>query len=789
VILRIVLSGRGQFSHMSLQFWLALLIVVCPTAAPARAQSRIESGTDRDHTSILRGTVVDARTLAPLERVLALVEPAGDSHPSSEPRQRLQALTDVQGRFELRDLPPGVYRLTVSLVGYGLYRREVTVGAAPVDLEVRLSEGATSYSETVIVTPDAFRAPPDPVPSASVLGSAALLNLRGVLADDPLRAVQVLPGVATGDDLRSEFTVRGSDFTHLTFTVDGFATPYLLHTVRGVEDRATTGSVAMINSDVLDDVTLMNGGYPQRFGGHTGAEVDFRTREGSRTRPILRAAVSGTSASTVAEGPLGRGHRGSWLVSGRQSYIDHLVRHLTERSVSFGFSDVQGRLAYDLTPAQHLDVTLIAGHSRFLNEPGEHEADYVYDATNAAAVGVASWRLARPRLMLTQRILAADNHFHNENLSGVELDDGKDRQLAYRADATAIVTKTLALDAGAAVERRDDSRVRRRVGPNRVSLVQLDDYSADAFNTGAHASAKWTPRPSLTIAPGLRVDRWTLTDQSTTSPWVQTEWRATDALKLRAAAGRYQQFPDFDKVLGASGGTGLVPESAAQYDAGFERRLSPTLRVSLTAYDREEAHMLRRPGSETRVVGGRAVRGIASAKYENRLDGFARGVELMVQRTVAGAGVSGWLSYAYSRNRYRDTVTGETFWGDFDQRHTMNAYGLYRHSERLNFVAKLRVGSNFPIPGYYAEAGGSFYLTDVRNTERLPVYARLDLRANRAFTWSRTRLTLFAEVINVLNRANYRFEPPGVNLTTRAVTAPFDSLLPIVPSVGCLFEF
>ena len=57
-------------------------------------------------------------------------------------------------------------------------------------------------------------------------------SCRGVLADDPLRAVQVLPGVATGDDLRSEFSVRGSDFGHMNFTVDGFQTPYLLHTVR-----------------------------------------------------------------------------------------------------------------------------------------------------------------------------------------------------------------------------------------------------------------------------------------------------------------------------------------------------------------------------------------------------------------------------------------------------------------------------------------------------------------------------------------------------------------------------
>src|SRR4029079_3803152 len=214
-----------------------------------------------------------------------------------------------------------------------------------------------------------------------------------------------------------------------------------------------------------------------------------------------------------------------------------------------------------------------------------------------------------------------------------------------------------------------------------------------------------------------------------------------------------------------------------------------TMRLTATLYDRDERRMLRRPGAETRVVGARAVRGIAVAKYENRLDGFARGVELMLQRTVTGRGISGWVAYAFGKNRYHDLVSGETFWGDADQRHTLNAYALYRHSDRASFVAKLRVGSNFPIPGYYSESNGSYRITDVRNTTRLPVYGRLDLRANRAFNWSHRRLTVFAEVINVLNRDNMRFTPPSISISTRTAGKPFDSMLPIIPSLGVLIEF
>ena len=161
------------------------------------------------------------------------------------------------------------------------------------------------------------------MPAQQALSSADLQNLRGVIADDALRAVQVLPGVATGDDFRSEFSVRGSDFSHMNFTVDGFATPFLMHMVRAVEERANTGSVAMINSDVLEEVTLLNGGYPQRSGNRTGAElgVDPARRVAGRAGFCGRRSAA-RRASMTAEGPLGRAKRGSWLVSGRKSYLD-----------------------------------------------------------------------------------------------------------------------------------------------------------------------------------------------------------------------------------------------------------------------------------------------------------------------------------------------------------------------------------------------------------------------------------------------------------------------------------
>ena len=172
------------------------------------------------------------------------------------------------------------------------------------------------------------------MPSQQILGSAELQNLRGVLTDDALRAVQVLPGVATGDDFRSEFSVRGSDFSHLNFTVDGFATPFVMHMVRAVEERANTGSVSMINSDVLERGVAVERWISTAFGQPHGRRARVCRPRGSRERTLVRASVSGTSASMTVEGPLGGARRGSWLISGRKSYLDLIVRKLREEGLS-----------------------------------------------------------------------------------------------------------------------------------------------------------------------------------------------------------------------------------------------------------------------------------------------------------------------------------------------------------------------------------------------------------------------------------------------------------------------
>jgi hypothetical protein len=109
-----------------------------------------------------------------------------------------------------------------------------------------------------------------------------------------------------------------------------------------VRGRTDTGSIAVINSDALDRLTLESGSYAQRAGTRTGAWLDFSLRDGSRKQFSMRDAASVTNATVLAEGPVAEG-RGSWLITGRQSYLNWLLHRIdSETDASAGSPAMPG---------------------------------------------------------------------------------------------------------------------------------------------------------------------------------------------------------------------------------------------------------------------------------------------------------------------------------------------------------------------------------------------------------------------------------------------------------------
>lgn len=726
----------------------------------------------------ITGTVVEARTNAPLAAVLVKVQGTGQ-----------QAFSDADGRFRIADVPTGPQTLLISVVGYGLVRRDVAVSATEaVDVTIPVAEGASTYVEEVSVGGSRFRESEPGVTSQSVLGSRELLALRGLVADDPFRAVQVLPGVATGDDFRAEFAVRGLGPSNIGISIDGVDSPLLFHTVRGVQD---TGSLGLINSDILESAALLAGPHPQRLNSHLGSRLDFTTRDGSRERLTVRGMLSASAASTVWEGPLGSSKKASWLVALRKSYIDWLLRQIDSTTdTTFGFSDGQAKFTFDLSPRQSLRVSVIAGRSvlRELEDPPD--ANTLDPATNTTVIGNLQWKFTPSATFSTsQQIYVLNARYKNRVFDGRTREEGSDRDVTWRGSAQWNPASGHLVEFGAQAQSLDARRIDRRFTSRTEQLVL--EANRDAWSAAGWAQYRWTPSARVSIAPGVRFEHWQLFDQSKASPWLLSELEVRPGLRVRFGGGVQHQSATIDQSIFVLPGQELVPESAATIEAGIEQRIGSAWRLNVAGYRRRDEQGFRAVDAEVRIENNLVVTP-TNPHYENALTGKTTGAEIVLERRSA-TGLNGWLSYAWNDTVLDDPRRAghlaESFPSDYDQRHTMNAYVAYRWGGRTSLSARMRYGSNFPIVGYIEQDANGYLLSAQRNGIRLPAYSRLDLRADRTFTYRKSRLTLFMEVVNAMNRDNYRPDSPGINISTRRVFQPIESLFPLLPVAGVLIEF
>ena len=726
-------------------------------------------------TAPVTGVVLDARTHQPLAgAVVALRNPA------------LSVATDAEGRFRFEAVPVGSHEFVISLVGYALAKYPVEVQTEGANITISLTEGAAAYKETVIVRGDVFGVREIGVAGQQSLASAELRQLGGMTLDDPLRAVQALAGANASDDFYGDLTVRGNGFRQLNYTLDGVPAKFLLHTLKFVEDGA---SVTMVNGDVIEHASLLRGAYSQRFDQRLGAALEFSSSEGSRERTRYNLTASGTSASVTADGPLGSSTRGSWIVSARRSYLDlFLKRVLNDSSLAFGFADLFSKVVYDPSDRDQVSATVLVGRSRFDKDTVDLASPLnLGRAAHAGWLATAAWRHTISSGTITQRAFVTGESYENRNGLNTTVAEGRATDSGYRMDLALTSGASRVFEAGWSLE---------RLGARQQQISQVpgwhifggEDFASHAQKVGAYGQLHWAFGP-LTVTPGARVDRFGLTGDWTASPWLQADWQASTNLRVVLNAGLHHQFPEFVQVVGRRGDADLRPERALHFDAGLEGRLSTTMRWQVTGYDREERDVIDLPDQYYRRIGGVLQPQSNTSRYANRLEVRSRGVELMLQRKSPDA-LSGWIAYSFGRTRDTDRVTGETFDGDFDQRHTLSLFGRYRLSDRMSANARWRFGSNRPIVGYVdRESNGQYFVSSTRNATRVPVYSRLDARIDRTYPWGNRRLTLFAEVANLLDRRNLRQVPPSIDARSGRVFGPLDTMFPIVPSIGATLEF
>jgi hypothetical protein len=346
----------------------------------------------------------------------------------------------------------------------------------------------------------------------------------------------------------------------------------------------------------------------------------------------------------------------------------------------------------------------------------------------------------------------------------------------------------------------------------------------------------------LYLQLGARLDYYGMLERSYISPRASISWAIDPLTTLRGAWGNYYQSPGYEKLIDGQTFFDLTspeirtlrPERSIHYVLGADRMITDEWQLKVEGYYKDFADLivqqrldgtryvstpiagadLRYPSGWTRPV-SEANDSVTTVPV-NGADGEAYGVEVTLQKIVSSTDspLGGWISYGLAwANRHRD---GITYPFNFDQRHTVNVVLSYRASDWLELGASFRFGSGYPFTpatGFSpiiitrrdssgaeqpAVATNIFGETIFRvdrgglesvNSERLPAYHRLDLRATVYADWWDLDWSFYLDLVNAYNRSNvlsrsYRVDRGTITLTTREVT-----MLPILPTLGFSVAF
>jgi hypothetical protein len=409
-----------------------VVVALCAGAGPSGAQQARETLAGRQLEDAIRvlqmrglRVVFSSKLVTPAMRVR--VEPRARGLPEQlEEVLRPHGLTAEAG-------PAGILQIVRLRRPSAAPLRGAPPPLPPPNAEANAPKkepAATEYQERVTVVADLTQFDDAAVSSTRRLVPDELSGFASRVVDDPLRVVQTLPGVATGDDFRSEYSVRGSPYRHAGVVIDGIAAPWLQHAALG---RGDTGTVTMLGGDVVDEAALLVGAYPRLDSSQLGPQLNVTLREGSRAARRFALGVSGTTATLIAEGPIGRSARGSWLLGVRRSHSEWPTGRSDEEATVFGFSDLQSKLAYDVRPGQQVSLTVVAGLS---NVEREDPAPFAMgDGINRAAMMGLAWRsVIGSRTVITQRVSSLTHDFFNRSPTAGWGSRGADGAHAYRID-------------------------------------------------------------------------------------------------------------------------------------------------------------------------------------------------------------------------------------------------------------------------------------------------------------------------------------------------------------------
>ena len=657
------------------------------------------------------------------------------------------AITNAYGFYSLT-LPKGTYTIMYKSLGFQSGEFEVELNQdVRKDLELA-PEG--KVLGTVDVTAEKNNSN---VTSAEMgvdkLNMKDIENIPVLFGErDPLKTIQLLPGVKSAGEGNAGFYVRGGGSDQNLILLDEAPVYNASHLL---------GFFSVFNSDAIKDIKLYKGGAPAEFGGRLSSVLDIKMKEGNMKRFSASGGIGLISSKLTLEGPIVK-DKGSFILSGRRTYADLFLglsdNPAAENSILY-FYDLNAKANYRLGDKDRVFLSGYFGRDKF-----GFSDQFGFDWGNTT--GTARW-----------------NHIYNDKLFGnmsfifsnynYKIKFGADDQtfeigsqiqdFNLMKDFDWYINENHTLSFGANVIHHTFKPGEIETGSG-IDFVLNDVEERYSIESAVYVSNEHKIGKRLTLVYGVRGSNFTQigpgevytfnidgdiidTNQYDRLEPVQTYWGLSPRFSssfmldenssIKAGYARTFQYLHLISNSTASNPTdvwlpssvNIKPQIADQYSLGYFRNfLDDQLEFSTEVYYKSMQNVIDyRDGAEITlnpIVEGELLFGV----------GRAYGLEVLFKKRRGN--FTGWVSYNLSKTERKFEQINENTWfpARQDRTHDISIVLMYKVHPQVTvsgtWVYYTGNAVTFPSGKYIIDGQVVNYYTE-RNGYRMPDYHRADI--------------------------------------------------------------
>ncbi len=571
---------------------------------------------------------------------------------------------------------------------------------------------------------------------------------------DVIKALQYLPGVQSGTEGRSGLYVRGGSPDQNLIMIDGVP----MYNISHLGDL-----FSVFNGDAIEEISLLKGSFPARYGGRLSSVLDIKMKTGSKDSLRGVAGIGMISSRITLDGPIRRG-KSSFVFSARRSYPDLIILPIKKWDEGKGgingrldtwklhFSDVYAKTSFRLNRRNKIDVFGFFNSDIFAEGYTLGDEDsFVTDTygniikNNMGAVQWGSLLKERMNILTTVSFVRYSNQVFSNIKENIGLTDEEIFD-TYIQDWT--VKSQMTWKRPNKLIRFGLEGIHHEFMPGRYSILNDTVISGNpiaAIEGNGFVENDWT-LGKLRMNLGLRLSYYRGQGSGFVFPEPRMAFRymVSDRWSVKASYSNMVQYVnqnslfDLFSMWSLSSGKGLKPQKSNQFAIGAVMKTNG-YELSLDGYYKQMKGVLTNKGERDFFK--------IAQNWEGQLEqgkGQAYGAEIFVNKKRGN--FSGWIGYALSWNwRQFDAINeGKRYPFHFDRRHELKLVLNYDKSKRVSFsgVWVFGTGNAVTLPigvgkvwysgvdysnKYYQYNTQPIYIYSKKNALREPVYHRLDL--------------------------------------------------------------